>query len=137
MFTYLLTSKQVMCLNLIWQENELKPKFYSYIRFLQQFPPPSPDPLPPIFVIEIHSVNMIISDLCGRWRRLATSKKLNHWPSATWLKCCFTSTKTVGLLGTGARDVHLHFHTAPELWSAPFRKVYFYSGPRCVDHSVV
>ena len=32
-----------------------------------------------------------------------------------WLKCCFTSTETVGLLGTGAQDGHLHFHTAPEL----------------------
>ena len=55
------------------------------------------------------------------------------------LKCCFTSTETVGLLGTGAqdgqcpslighlasvdvkqheskgKDGHLHFHTAPEL----------------------
>ena len=31
-----------------------------------------------------------------------------------WLKCCFTSTETVGLLGTGAQDVHLDFHTAPE-----------------------
>ena len=30
--------------------------------------------------------------------------------------CCFTSTETVGLLGTGAQDVHLDFHTAPELW---------------------
>ena len=30
------------------------------------------------------------------------------------LECCFTSTKTVGLLGTGAQDVHLDFHTAPE-----------------------
>ena len=30
------------------------------------------------------------------------------------LKCCFTSTETVGLLGTGAQDVHLDFHTAPE-----------------------
>ena len=30
-------------------------------------------------------------------------------------KCCFTSTETVGLLGTGAQDVHLDFHTAPEL----------------------
>ena len=29
---------------------------------------------------------------------------------------CFTSTETVGLLGTGAQDGHLHFHTAPELW---------------------
>ena len=32
-----------------------------------------------------------------------------------WLKCCFTSTETVGLLGTGAQNVHLDFHTAPEL----------------------
>ena len=32
-----------------------------------------------------------------------------------WLKCCFTSTETIGLLGTGAQDVHLHFHTVPEL----------------------
>ena len=32
-----------------------------------------------------------------------------------WLKCCFTSTETVGLLGTEAHDVHLDFHTAPEL----------------------
>ena len=28
------------------------------------------------------------------------------------LKCCFTSTETAGLLGTGAQDVHLDFHTA-------------------------
>ena len=31
------------------------------------------------------------------------------------LKCCFTSTETVGLLGTGTQTVHLDFHTAPEL----------------------
>ena len=30
------------------------------------------------------------------------------------LKCCFTSTETVGLLGTGAQDGHLDFHTVPE-----------------------
>ena len=30
-------------------------------------------------------------------------------------KCCFTSTETVGLLGTGAQDGHLDFHTATEL----------------------
>ena len=36
----------------------------------------------------------------------------------TWLlKCCFTSTETVGLLGTGAQDGHLDFHTAPKLWT--------------------
>ena len=34
------------------------------------------------------------------------------------LKRCFTSTETVGLLGTGAQDVHLDFHTAPEFWDA-------------------
>ena len=33
------------------------------------------------------------------------------------VECCFTSTETVGLLGTGAQDVHLNFHTAPELCS--------------------
>ena len=32
------------------------------------------------------------------------------------VQCCFTSTETVGLLGTGAQDGHLDFHTAPELW---------------------
>ena len=31
------------------------------------------------------------------------------------LKCCFTSTENVGLLGTGAQDDHLDFHTALEL----------------------
>ena len=36
------------------------------------------------------------------------------------LKCCFTSTETVGLLGTGAQDGHLDFHTAPELWKNKF-----------------
>ena len=35
--------------------------------------------------------------------------------SSSWLKCCFTSTETVGFLGTGAQDVHIYFHTAPEL----------------------
>ena len=28
---------------------------------------------------------------------------------------CFTSTETVGLLGTGTQDGHLYFHTAPDL----------------------
>ena len=42
------------------------------------------------------------------------------------LKCCFRSTETVGLLGTGAQDVHLDFHTPPELsnfqcWLMGFR----------------
>ena len=35
-------------------------------------------------------------------------------PVVIWLSC-FTSTETVGLLGTGAQDGHLDFHIAPEL----------------------
>ena len=36
----------------------------------------------------------------------------------SWLvECCFTSTETVGLLGTGSQDGHLDFHTAPEVCS--------------------
>ena len=35
------------------------------------------------------------------------------------LECCFTSTETVALLGTGAQDVHLDFHTAPDLCPIP------------------
>ena len=31
------------------------------------------------------------------------------------LKCCFTSTETIGLVGMGARDIHLNLHAAPEL----------------------
>ena len=31
-----------------------------------------------------------------------------------WLKCRLTSPETVRLLGTGAQDVHLDFHTAAE-----------------------
>ena len=31
------------------------------------------------------------------------------------VQCCFASTETIGLLGTGAQDGHLVFHTAPEL----------------------
>ena len=31
------------------------------------------------------------------------------------VECCFTSTETVGLTGTGAQDGRLDFHTAPEL----------------------
>jgi len=43
--------------------------------------------------------------------RIATVEEL----TCCWLKCCFTSTETVGLLGAGAQDVHLDFHTPPEL----------------------
>ena len=42
-----------------------------------------------------------------------------HPPTSTssWLvQYCFTSTETVGLLGTEAQDGHLDFHAAPGLW---------------------
>ena len=42
-------------------------------------------------------------------------------------KCCCTSTETVGLLGTGAQDVHLNFHTAPELCVILHEWLAFYS----------
>ena len=34
------------------------------------------------------------------------------------VECCFTTTETVGLLGTGAQDGHLDFYTAPEFQGA-------------------
>ena len=34
---------------------------------------------------------------------------------AVVVECCFMSTETIGLLGTGAQDGHLGFDTAPEL----------------------
>ena len=48
----------------------------------------------------------VTEDILAKWT-FDNSTKL--------LKCCFTSTETVGLLRTGAQDVHLDFHTAPEL----------------------
>ena len=35
--------------------------------------------------------------------------------SSSLVGCCFTSTETIGLLGSGAQDGHRDFHTAPEL----------------------
>ena len=46
---------------------------------------------------------------------LSGTFRLNQYLGQLMLKCCFTSTETVGLLGTGGQDVHLDFHTAPEL----------------------
>ena len=56
---------------------------------------------------------------------------LEHSPLTRLLlvECCFTSTETVGLLGTEAQDGHLDFHTAPELDSA-FFDCQFYSTSR-------
>ena len=55
------------------------------------------------------------------YQRRRTVTRLSHlvaslkYLTRMLLKCCFTSTETVGLLGTGAQDGHLDFHTAPEL----------------------
>ena len=43
------------------------------------------------------------------------------------LKCCFTSTETIGLLGTGAQDSHLDFHTAPGADTDLHGPVYIYT----------
>ena len=44
-----------------------------------------------------------------------------RYAPTSWLKCCFTSTETIGLLGTGTQDGYLDFHTAPDLCNAPNR----------------
>ena len=46
--------------------------------------------------------------------KLSATERCHYMSSL--LKCCFTSTETVGLFGTGAQDVHFDSHTAPELW---------------------
>ena len=45
----------------------------------------------------------------------ATTECSCCWNFRWLVECCFTSTETVGLLGTEAQDGHLDFHTAPEL----------------------
>ena len=57
--------------------------------------------------------------LPGRYPRLKGTlvhHQCGNWELRWLVECCFTSTETVGLLGTGAQDGHLDFHTAPELW---------------------
>ena len=55
-------------------------------------------------------------------------KRSASMASVGWLKCCFTSTETVGLLGTEVQDVHLDFHTAPDLCVASLY---------CSDYTVI
>ena len=70
-------------------------------------------PKPRYIIRGVTSVKTMIHDallLCG----------LRLLRVACWLvECCFTSTETVGLLGTGAQDGHLDFHTAPGLCMSP------------------
>ena len=43
------------------------------------------------------------------------------------VECCFTSTETVDVLGTGAQNGHLDLHTAPEVWTTPFSVFFSHS----------
>ena len=55
-------------------------------------------------LLYVHRNRRLIRDGSpGRPPRLSHSSRV---------QCCFTSTETVGLLGTGARDGHLDFHTS-------------------------
>ena len=45
----------------------------------------------------------------GWWGQTITKATGRPYPQLNKLKCCFTSTETVGLLGTGAQDVHSTF----------------------------
>ena len=54
------------------------------------------------------------------WKKEEEEKRIRRMLA----ECCFTSTETVGLLGTGAQDSHLDFHTAPELWKWRRRKIF-------------
>ena len=55
--------------------------------------------------------------VCHHAFSTGVSPPVRHWRHHAFalgmllLKCCFTSTETVGLLGTGAQDGHLDFHT--------------------------
>ena len=83
-------------------------------------------------IINIHGSGVLVA-LCecymagATWNAAVSAQVLctpfSYTPYTRWLadgrvvvECCFTSTETVGLLGTGAEDGHLDFHTAPELW---------------------
>ena len=52
------------------------------------------------------------------WKHLFNlPKQTNEQLASSSVRCCFTSAETEGLLGAGAQEGHLHFHTAPELWN--------------------
>ena len=61
--------------------------------------------------IELEPRDKVHSPCCARSLRGISCDCVDFF----LVECCFTSTETVGLLGTGTQDGHLHFHTAPEL----------------------
>ena len=70
--------------------------------------------------------------LSAFWRRIVAPASETFVRG--WLKCCFTSTETVGLLGSGVQDVHLDFDIAPELCRER-NKVADVTGPTTVDRA--
>ena len=84
--------------------------FFSFVcLFLNYFIPPSHG--------QPHTAFGVFISLSGGWMLLRKELiMVEDSPRITMLmKCYFTSTEIVGLLGTGAQDGHLDFHTAPEL----------------------
>ena len=53
------------------------------------------------------------------------------------VECCFTCTKTVGLLGTGTQDGHLDLHTAPVLYAETVERHLFLVPAWCLAVAVV
>ena len=47
-------------------------------------------------------------------KQMAEITKTEFLAVRSLMKCCFRSTETIGLLGMGAQDGQLDFHTAPE-----------------------
>ena len=72
--------------------------------------------------------NIICFCLFVKWvvyHRFSVRRAYSLWDIL--VECCFTSTETVGLLGTGAQDSHPDFHTASELCLWDMHKVSWYS----------
>ena len=80
---------------------------------LRKLAVPTPAPTPPTSPL---SVRATVVEVNGKGQRGGSDGDVG------WLKCCFTYTETVGLLGTGAQDFHLDFHIAPELWNGEGRE---------------
>ena len=111
--------------------------FSSTIRWWNCRPPPHPAPLHPRHTHPAHTHHTHHTGFLCRYphsfqsKNASTGLRVPPWrkvpesdarrlPSkqpwrAGWLKCCFTSTETVGLLGMGAQPRRVDFHTAPEL----------------------
>ena len=70
---------------------------------------------PHIQHVQCLGLGHVITQTPARTPTLATPDC--HARLCCW-KCCFTFTETVGLLGVGAQDGHLDFHSTLELWHA-------------------